>query len=103
MAAFFTSRRVVVSGRASWALELEMPRSSVAPADDSAARKRRRFCKLTIGNLPSPKRVQALSLVIRPPSLLQPPITIAHHGRGGRGPRGALRDASAYRRSVPAT
>src|ERR1700730_16129914 len=40
---FFASRMVVVSGGASWAKDLVKAMRPVAPADESDARKRRRF------------------------------------------------------------
>src|SRR5205823_9649215 len=44
MPAIFARRTVVVSGGASWANELGAPMRPATPADESVARKRRRFC-----------------------------------------------------------
>src|ERR1700687_4850623 len=44
----FAKRTLFVSGGASWAGELLAPMGPAAPADDSAARKLRRFCFMAI-------------------------------------------------------
>src|SRR5215471_14848206 len=85
------SLSLVISGGASWACDLRAPTRHAAPADESAARKRRRLCvNFMLASVPLESSVVNTSPAS---SSLQLPLELVEEA-----PVGSLRDDLAGRR-----